>query len=251
METSEMFSATVVTKGGDIGKDHGRNQVEMLDEDLKMSFTTIPVSAVRQHAIDLPLRLSPSPQTIRSSSSTPLASSPTTTTVMAPRPSRSGSSSGIPTGPRQALVTNRFTKTWKSPALHSMDNFLNESLIQQKRLKANTSQINMAAKDFMSLKLGYIAFFSVPPITTCADRAQKYEKLRSLCARYERLLEVRRDILEKQQEWLEEAVGTPGLKESVQLEMAIDTQIVAAKELATLQEEGKLRRELEALMHQS
>jgi hypothetical protein len=134
------------------------------------------------------------------------------------------------------------------PTLQNLTQFMNANLIQQKRLKANNSQITKVAYDFNSLKQQYKLSFTVPPTTTSAVRAQMRSKLRQFCARYEDLLELRRQMLEKQQAWLEEALTMPVVKNSVHLELAIDLQIEAARDLAAIQEERKLRKELEALV---
>lgn len=75
-----------------------------------------------------------------------------------------------------------------------------------------------------------------------------YAILQNFCARYDSLLELRRQMLEKQHTWLEAALDAPNLKDSMQLGLAIDMQIEAAKELALIEKEAKLRRELELLL---
>ena len=135
-----------------------------------------------------------------------------------------------------------------SGSLQSLPQFMNANLIQQKRLKANYSQISMAAKEFTSLKPQYASALTVPPSTTSAARAQMYSNLRRLCNRYDSLLELRREMLQMHLEWLEEAVDAPALKDSAQVLLAIEMQIEAAKELAAMQKEGRLKKELQALL---
>ncbi len=133
------------------------------------------------------------------------------------------------------------------PTLQSLTQFMNGSLIQQKRLKANHSQITMVTKQFRDSRAQYELSFSTPPSTTSAIRAQRYANLRNYCARYDNLLELRRQMLEKQQAWLEAAMYAPAIKNSMQLGLAIDMQVEAVKELAAIQNEAKLERALEAL----
>ena len=72
------------------------------------------------------------------------------------------------------------------PSLESLTQFMNASLIQQKRLKANNSQITMAAKEFTKLKIQHEPSFARPPTTTSAIRAEKYADLHKLCSRYDK-----------------------------------------------------------------
>ena len=74
-----------------------------------------------------------------------------------------------------------------------------------------------------------------------------YEELGRFCTRYDNLLELRRQILQKQLAWLEAALDAPVLADSMQLCLAIEMQIEIAKELAEIQKEAKLKRALEAL----
>ena len=124
---------------------------------------------------------------------------------------------------------------------------MNANLIQQKRLKANHSQITMVTIQFIDLKAKYEPYFTSPPSTTSAIRARMYEELQKFCTRYDNLLELRRQILQKQLAWLEAALDAPVLKDSMQLGFAIDMQVEAAKELAEIQKDAKLKRALEAL----
>ena len=133
------------------------------------------------------------------------------------------------------------------PSLESLTQFMNANLIQQKRLKANSSQITMAAKEFTKVKIQHEPSFARPPTTTSAIRAKKYADLHKLCSRYDNLIEHRRQILEKQQGWLEAALGAPVLEGTKELGFAIDMQIEAARELNLVQEKAELRKELKSL----
>lgn len=179
------------------------------------SFTTTSACSEHSQQQQLPLRLSASPHLPIDSISTP---TPSDVVVMA-----------------------------IDPTLQSLTQFMNASLIQQKRLKANHSQITMVTKQFRDSRAQYELSFTSPPSTTSAIRAQMYANLQKYCTRYDGLLELRRQMLEKQQAWLEAALDAPVLKDSMQLGLAIDMQIEAAKELAVIEKEAKLKSALEIL----
>ena len=207
---------------------------------MSMTFTTRTASPRRPEKT-LPLHLSLSPL--------PITSSIPYTTLYRPKamaraPRRDCLLRTPPPGPRRTSI---LAKAPEDTSLSSLTDFMNANLVFQKSLKLNNTQITKAVKDFQTLKSFYEPDFKPPPTTTDTDRNEKYSGLLKLCARYENLLEVRRQILEKQVYWLEEALSAPVVKDSGQLGLAIDIQIEAAKDLAKLQKERKLKTELEAL----
>jgi hypothetical protein len=116
-----------------------------------------------------------------------------------------------------------------------------------KRLKANSSQLNSTVKDFTDSKDIYLSYLTIPPMTTAAHRAQMLDNLQRLATRYDTLLDIRRQIIDASLTLLENSMDAPALKGSTAVGDAIDVQIAAAKDLATMQAERDLKKETEAL----
>ena len=131
-----------------------------------------------------------------------------------------------------------------NPTPKDLTEFENANLIHQKRLKVNNSQITKATFEFSELKARYMTTLTNPPSTTAAFRDHILSQLRSLCTRHEGLLNVRKDMLENQQHWLEISMDLGMIQNSDRLLMAIDMQVEAAKDLAQRQNQGALMQEL-------
>ena len=206
------------------------------------AFTSRSYHLEHQRNSDLPAETLASLQAPMSQDSIPVTTLSTGTFIMAPRRK---SSASVAVTSKSSTPTTHISSSPQArvdPTLQSLTQFMNANLIQQKRLKANNSQITLVARSFMDLKVKYESSFTIPPSTTSAVRVQMYTHLRKFAARYDTLLELRRQMLERQQAWLEAALDAAALKDSMQLGLAIDMQIEAAKELAVLQAEANLQR---------
>ena len=130
------------------------------------------------------------------------------------------------------------------PNPKDITDFENTNLVHQKRLKVNNSQLTKVLVDFNELKARYLTTCTIPPSTTAAFREHIRSQLETYCKRHDGLLEVRQDMLGKQQSWLEGAFQVKDLGFSDRLLVAIEMQIEAAKDLDGRQKQGALMQEL-------